>query len=299
MTITTTQPDNIAAASRPTTRSWLMLSPLVVWLLLFVVAPTLILGVYSFYRANGISQVEHVFTLESYRRTFTHVYLRVFWRSILYAGGTTILCALIGYPVAWHIGRSPAGTRNRLLMAIMIPFLTSFLIRTFAWVNILDQHGVLNSILRFLHVIPNVLDENFEILRTPTAVMIALVYTYLPFMILPIYSSVEKLDASLIEAAFDLGASPAKAFWKVILPLTLPGVSAGALMVFVPAVAMFAVTHVMSGGTIRLIGDVIEDEFGAAGDIPLGSALGIILLLAFLGSYYLFTRHSDGAETAI
>jgi spermidine/putrescine transport system permease protein len=153
-------------------------------------------------------------------------------------------------------------------------------------------------ILRAVHVIPGLLGEDFEVLRTPTAVMIALVYTYLPFMILPIYGSVEKLDQSLIEAASDLGASPIYAFWRVILPLTLPGISAGALMVFVPAVAMFAVTHVMSGGTIHLVGDVIQDQFSAAGNIPFGSALGMVLLIAFIVTFYLFTRRAQGAHAA-
>ena len=168
------------------------------------------------------------FSFDSYRRTVMPVYLHVFLNSALYAGVTTILCVLIGYPVAYYIGRAPEASRDRLLMALMIPFLTSFLIRTFAWTTILDQHGVLNTVLRMLHIIPNVLSENFEILTTKWAVLIALVYTYLPFMILPIYGSVEKLDPSLIEAASDLGANPEATFIRVILPLTMPGVWAGA-----------------------------------------------------------------------
>lgn len=283
---------------RPGWRSWLAFSPLLVWLLAFVVAPTVILGVYSFFRNAGYSEVQPAFTWESYRLVFSHVYLRLFWRSGLYAGATTVACVLIGYPVAWYIGRSPAGRRNRLLLAVMIPFLTSFLIRTFAWTTILDQHGVLNTILRALHIIPGLLDENFEVLGGPTSVMIALIYTYLPFMILPIYGSVEKLDSSLIEAASDLGAGPFQAFWRVVLPLTLPGVFAGILMVFVPTVAMFAVTHVMSGGTIHLIGDVIQDQFGSAGNVPFGSALGMVLLLAFIATFCLFTRRAGGAKAA-
>lgn len=271
-------------------RAWGLLSPLLLWLAAFVVAPTLILAAYSFFRTAPGSQVEPAFTLDSYKLAFSHVYLRVFWRSILYAGTTTLLCALIGYPVGYYIGRSPPRRRNRLLMAVMIPFLTSFLIRTFAWTTILDQNGALNSLLRALHVIPDVLDENFEVLGTPAAVLIALVYTYLPFMILPIYGSVEKLDLSLLEAAADLGAPPHGVLRRVILPLTMPGVYAGALMVFVPAVAMFAVTHVMSGGTIRLIGDVIADEFGAASNVPFGSALGMLLLAAFLLTFYFSAR---------
>jgi spermidine/putrescine transport system permease protein len=282
----------------PGWRAWMLLSPLLLWIVVFVVAPTLILGGYSFMRNGEGGTVEHVFTLENYRKVFTTSYLKVFGRSGIYAGGTTILCALFGYPIAYYIGRSPRQRRNRLLLAIMIPFLTSFLIRTYAWTNILDQHGVLNSVLRAVHIIPTLLNENFEVLGTGSAIMIALVYTYLPFMILPIYTSVEKLDMSLIEAASDLGASPMQTFFRVILPLTMPGVWAGALMVFVPAVAMFAVTHVMSGGTISLIGDKIQDQFGTALDFPFGAALGMVLLIAFIVTFYLFTRRRGGSISA-
>jgi spermidine/putrescine transport system permease protein len=279
-----------ASTDRPRWRAWAAISPLLVWLLAFVIVPTGMLLVYSFFKNAGYSEVERAFTWGNYSLAFSPVYLRIFARSAAYAGLTTVLCALIGYPVAYYIGRAPVGRRNRLLMLVMIPFMTSFLIRTFAWTTILDKHGVLNSVLGALHIIPKLLDENFEVLGTPTAVMIALVYTYLPFMILPIYGSVEKLDESLLEAASDLGAGPARTFARVVLPLTMPGVGAGVLMVFVPAVAMFAVTHVMSGGTIHLIGDVIEEQFGAGGNLPFGSALGMVLLLAFIVTFFLFTR---------
>ena len=156
-------------------------------------ASTLILAVFSFFANAGNSQVEHVFTLESYRQAFRPVYLAVFARSAWYAAETTILCAVIGYPVAYYIGRSPPARRNRLLLAVMIPFLTSFLIRAFAWTMILDQYGVLNTFLRAIHVIPNLLNEDFEDSPAPRwRLKIVLVYTYLPFMILPIYGSVEK-----------------------------------------------------------------------------------------------------------
>ena len=280
-------------------QKWAMLSPLLLWLLLFVVAPTAILLVYSFFRGQGNSEVRYTFTIDNYFRCFSRPYLRVFARSLEYAALTTALCLLIGYPVAYFIGRSSERWRNRLLMAVMIPFWTSFLIRTYAWKTILDQQGVLNAVLRTLHIIPGLLSNDFEVLYTPAAVMIALVYTYLPFMILPIYGSVEKLDQSLVEAASDLGAGPMRAFARVILPLTMPGISAGTLMVFVPAVAMFAVTSVMSGGKIRLIGDVIQDQFYAAGDLPFGSALGMVLLGMFIASFYLFTARTSAASSRL
>ncbi|HWE95080.1 MAG TPA: ABC transporter permease [Tepidisphaeraceae bacterium] len=289
-TLTTPQ-----ATDRPGWRARALFSPMLLWLLVFVVAPTGILLVYSFFQNAGYSEVEHSFTWGNYSLAFSRVYLRVFARSMVYAGLTTVLCALIGYPVAYYIGRSPARSRNRLLMLVMIPFMTSFLIRAVAWTTILDQHGVLNTILRAFHLIPTLLGQDFEVLRTPAAVLIALVYTYLPFMILPIYGSVEKLDESLLEAASDLGAGPARAFARVVLPLTMPGVGAGVLMVFVPAVAMFAVTHVMSGGTIHLIGDVIQDQFSSSGNLPFGSALGMVLLIGFIATFFLFTKREKAA----
>lgn len=287
--------DPTASQSRqlPGWRAWALHAPLLAWLAAFVVVPTGILLVYSVLQNAGNGEVERTFTWANYRLTVAPVYLRVIGRSLGYAALTTAPCAIVGYPVAYYIGRATARRRSRLLMAVMIPFWTSFLIRTFAWKMILDQHGVLNAVLRALHIIPAILGEDFEVLYTPAAVLIALVYTYLPFMILPIYGSVEKLDDTLIEAASDLGAGPARAFWRVTLPLTMPGVGAGALMVFVPAVAMFAVTTVMSGGKIRLIGDVIQDQFSQAGNVPFGSALGMVLLGMFIVSYYAFARRAE------
>jgi spermidine/putrescine transport system permease protein len=283
-----------ASARRPRAGAWLLLSPLLLWLLLFVVAPTVILLVYSFCEGNGPGDVTAKFTTENYREAFHGASLRIFGRSIEYAVLTTVLCAVIGYPVAYFIGRSPARTRNRLLLLVMIPFLTSFLIRAYAWFIILRDHGLLNGLLETLRIIPTFISQRLELLYTPTAVIIGLVYTYLPFMILPIYGSVEKLDQSLIEAASDLGAGPIRAFWRVILPLTWPGVAAGISLVFVPSIAMFAVTSLMGGSKVRLIGDEIEDQFLSSGNLPFGAALGMLLLALFLLSFLLLPRRRDG-----
>lgn len=282
---------------RPPGGAWTLLSPLLLWLAVFVVAPTLILLGYSFCRGVGLGEVQPAFTLDNYRHAFGETYVRIFARSLAYAAITTLLCALIGYPVAYYIGRSEARTRNRLLLLLMIPFLTSFLIRAYAWFVILRENGVLNGMLEALRIIPTILPNRLDLLYTPTAVIIGLVYTYLPFMILPIYGSVEKLDQSLIEAASDLGAGPARAFWRVILPLTWPGIAAGAAMVFVPSIAMFAVTSLMGGGKIRLIGDEIEDQFLSSGNLPFGAALGIVLLGLFLLTFLLLPRRSADATT--
>jgi spermidine/putrescine transport system permease protein len=172
----------------------------------------------------------------------------------------------------------------------MIPFLTSFLIRAYAWIIILREHGALNAALQGIGIIPHVIAQPLDLLYTPTAVLIGLVYTYLPFMILPIYGSVEKLDPSLLEAASDLGANPLRTAFSVILPLTWPGIAAGITLVFVPSVAMFAVTSMMSGGRGWLIGDAIEQQFRASGNLPLGSALGVVLLALFMLSFILIQR---------
>src|SRR2546428_3253399 len=171
-------------------------------------------------------------------------------------------------------------------MLVMIPFWTSFLIRTYAWLLILGREGFLNAVLGWLHLMIAPLDW----LYTWKAVVIGLVYTYLPFMILPIYGSVEKLDGSLIEAALDLGARPTAVFRRVILPLTMPGIVAGALVVFVPAIGMFAVTDLMGGARVPMIGNVIQNQFGQANDWPFGAALGMMLVAMFVIAYAVSAR---------
>lgn len=309
---------------------WLLLAPMVLWLLLFVVVPTAILVVASFTRPDddtgfpvyskpppgedaAADEPRSAFTTENYKRialdeegrlivteeediTARNVagedevvgtkpvmrlaapYLRVFGSSLLYAGITTLLCIAVGYPVAWFIGRAREGMRNILLMLVMIPFWTSFLIRTYAWITILANEGLLNGMLQY----SNVISAPIEMLYTPGAVILGLFYSYLPFMILPIYGSVEKLDNSLVEAAFDLGAGPVRAFQRVILPLTRPGIIAGVMLVFVPAVGMFAISGLMGGKKTPMIGDVIENQFFAGRDWPFGSALGMTLVAMFV-----------------
>jgi spermidine/putrescine transport system permease protein len=277
-------------ARRPTAMAWLLLAPLGAWLLLFVVVPTFILFIYSFFRGVGVGEVAFTFTPSNYLHVFDPASRRIFVRSIYYAGLTTILCTLIGYPVAYCIGRAGERRRNQLLLLVMIPFWTNFLIRTYAWYTILQRRGLLNGVLQSMHLIPSIIRSPVDLLYTPPAVIITLVYTYLPFMILPIYGSVEKLDNTLLEAASDLGAGPLRAFWRVTLPLTAPGIGAGVMMVFVPAIAMFAVTSLMGGSKLPLIGDEIHEQFQSAGNLPFGSALGMTLLALFMATYWLGTR---------
>jgi spermidine/putrescine transport system permease protein len=268
--------------------AWLLLAPLIAWAAAFVVAPALIMLIYSFGQRGALGGVTFAsLTLENYAGVLDPVYLRILIRSILYAGITTVLCLAAGYPVAYLIGRADAKWRNLLLMGVMVPFWTSFLIRTYAWVTILKSEGVLNSLLLQLHLIA----EPLEMLYTPGAVVLGLVYTFLPFMILPIYTSVEKLDGALIEAAFDLGAGPLRAFWRVILPLTSPGIATGVLLVFIPALGIYAVNDILGGGRVDMIGNIIENQFkGNARNWPFGAALGTTLLAAFAIAYAYVNR---------
>jgi spermidine/putrescine transport system permease protein len=272
-----------AMRRRPGIGTWGLMMPLAAWLAIFVAAPLVILFIYSFCQHDELGQVLPRFTSANYQRALDWTYLRILFSSLLYAGITTILCVVIGYPVAYYIGRAPEIWRNRLLMAVMIPFWTSFLIRTYAWMIILAEEGPLNGLLKASGIIPHLLPGPLDLMYTPFAVVLGLVYMYLPFMILPIYSSVEKLDGSLIEAALDLGASPLSAFRRVILPLTWPGIVAGTMLVFIPAIGMFAVTDLMGGGRVVMVGNLIQNQFQGQGrDQPFGSALGISLMALFV-----------------
>jgi spermidine/putrescine transport system permease protein len=283
--------DNTTHAGHPAGRTgWLLLSPLLAWLAVFVLAPTAILFVYSFGRADDQKLVELGFDLGNYARLFDPVYLKILARSLWYAGLTTAICLILGYPVAYHIARAPAGRRPLLLLLLMIPFWISFLLRTYAWISLLKGEGLISAALQAIHIIPSQL----EILYTPAAVLVGLVYTYLPFMILPIYSSAEKIDGSLLEASMNLGAGPWRTLAHVVLPLTKPGIFAGVLLVFVPSIGMFAVNDLMGGGRVDMIGNVIQNQFGQARDWPFGAALGIAFLFLFAISFWFL--HGRGEQ---
>ena len=273
---------------------WFCLAPMLGWLLLFVIVPTLMLVVVSFCERDSLGRVIFTFTAENYVRAFDWMWLKILGISVWYAFLTTVICLLLGYPVAYFIGRSSERVRGLLIMLVMIPFWTSFLVRTYAWISILAQDGLLNAALMSMRIV----SEPVGFLYTPFAVVLGLVYNFLPFMILPIYTSVEKLDGSLIEAAYDLGARPARVFGQVVLPLTQPGIAAGILLVFVPAIAMFAITTLMGGGTNPTIGEVIQNQFTKARNQPFGAALGVLLLAIFIISLWLSSRLRRTEQTA-
>ncbi len=263
--------------------AWFLFAPLAVWLLMFVVAPTALLVVISFCERDFIGRVVYHFTWANYLRAFDPVYGRILLRSVGYAALTTAVCVLTGYPLAYFISRATPRARQGLLVLVMIPFWTSFLIRTYAWITILAHDGLLNGLL----VSARVLAEPADLLYTPGAVVLGLIHNYLPFAVLPIYASVEKLDRSLVEAAYDLGAGPWRAFRNVTLPLTMPGVVGGAMLVFIPAVAMFAIVTLMGGGSTELIGNTIQKQFTSGKNQPFGAALGTLLLALFLAVFAL------------
>lgn len=280
MLTTPPTPEEVEPGKPPGWIGWLLLSPILVWLVMLVIAPTVILIAYSLARDVGIAEVEWKLSLGGYEQLTGAVALRTLWRSLWLAGMTTVLCLLAGYPVAYFIGKAPPRWRNALLVLVMIPFWISFLVRIYAWTIILRQEGLLNAALGSLHVGPA------NLIYNTAGELIGLVYTFLPFMILPIYGSVEKLDDSLIEAALDLGASPMHAFRTVILPLTRPGIVAGIMLVFIPAIGMFAVSDLLGGKRIPLIGNLIEQQFvGKSGNWPFGAAMGVALLVIFVVCY--------------
>jgi putrescine transport system permease protein len=212
------------------------------------------------------------------------LYLNAYLSSLWIAGVSTLLALLVGYPIAYGMARAPVSLRPTLLMLVILPFWTSFLIRVYAWIGILKPEGLLNQLLLSLGVI----DTPLVILNTHTAIFIGIVYSYLPFMILPLYSSLEKMDYSLIEAALDLGCRPITAFWKITFPLSLPGVIAGCMLVFIPAVGEFVIPDLLGGSQTLMIGKTLWNEFFANRDWPVSSAVAVILLLLLIVPIMIF-----------
>lgn len=265
--------------------SW-TISPVTFWMILFFAFPLIFIFMMSFAVRGLYGGVEYSFTLENYVRFFDPLYLNILWESILIAALTTVICLVFGYPFAYIVARAPRKYRNILLMLIVVPFWTNSLIRTYAWIVLLRTEGVINTVLLQLGVI----SEPFEMLYNTGAVMVGLAYTLFPFMVLPLYASIEKLDQNLLEAASDLGAKPWQTFAKVTLPLTMPGVVAGCLLVFIPTLGLFFIPDLMGGSKTMLIGNLIRNQFLTARDWPFGSAASVILMILTLIFVLIYLR---------
>lgn len=275
-------------------RILILLSPVILWLIIFFFLPLISVFIYSFLKRGTYGGIEAQFTLENYLRFFDRIYLRILWRSVSTALVCTAICLLVGYPFAYYLAYYRPKFRNVLLLLVVVPFWINFLIRTYAWILILRTEGLLNSSLSLLF--PGF--QPLELLNTPFAVQIGLVYGYLPFMILPLYVALEQMDMSLIDAAKDLGASPRHAFWHITLPLSLPGILAGSMLVFIPTVGAFLTPDILGGGKVSFIGNVIERQFKTARDLPYGSALSFILMIIVLAGTILYFRALRGSESA-
>lgn len=274
-----------------------LLAPGTAWLWLFFNIPLLIVLFISFVergRAGGI-KIPPIYTLESYTNFFDPLYLGIFGHSVRIGIVVTLFCLVVSYPLAYFISRRDTRVRNTLILLVMIPFWTNFLVRTYALKQVLAADGLLNYALTALSLIPRPLDLLFN----ETAVIIGLVYGYLPFAVLPMYASIEKFNYSLMEAAADLGASPARAFWRVMLPQTLPGVVAAFVLVFVPVVGAFITPDIMGGGKVEMIGTLINRQFGVARNWPFGSAISLILMLLVLIGVVAYFRSGEEGKRAL
>ncbi|WP_075654397.1 ABC transporter permease subunit [Pseudochrobactrum sp. B5] len=223
------------------------------------------------------------------------LYYKAYLSSVKIAAVSTFLALLIGFPMAYGMARAPLTLRPTLLMLVILPFLTSFLIRVYAWIAILKPEGLLNQFLMWL----NIIDTPLTILNTDTAIYIVIVYTYLPFMVLPIYSVLEKMDYSLVEAAQDLGCTPLKAFWKITFPLALRGATAGAMLVFIPAIGEFVIPDLVGGSSTLMIGKTLWSEFFSNRDWPVSAAVAVIMLLGLVVPIVLLQlmqARADGGE---
>jgi spermidine/putrescine transport system permease protein len=247
---------------------------------IFVVFPLLLITLYAF-TSPGNNVVTFQFTLENFLRFFDPVYFRILAKSLYIALITTIISLIIGYPLAYFISRKSDRVQMLLMLLVTMPMWINMLIRTYAWISILSKNGLLNNLLTALNL-PNV-----EIMYTDTAVLIGMVYNYLPFMILSIYTQLTKMDESLVAASYDLGANWRQTFSKVIFPLSLPGVITGITLVFLPAVSSFVIPKLLGGGSYMLIGNLIENQFISIGDWNFGSSVSLIMTIIIIISMYI------------
>ena len=259
--------------------------PYVGWMAVFVAAPIVLVVVYAFTASDGTPTLRHFSNMANY--------MSVFVRSFRLSAISTAICIVLGYPLAYILSREGVRIQRIMIMLIMLPLWMSFLLRTYAWMSILENTGLLNRLLSFLGL------PAIRIINTQAAVVVGMVYNFLPFMILPIYSVIVKIDRSLIEAAQDLGAGTNAVFRKLIFPLSLPGVLSGVTMVFVPGVSTFIISQLLGGGKEMLLGDLIELQFlGAAYNPHLGSAISLVMMIIVIAFMYFMNKFGEGEGMA-
>ncbi|EOU1755492.1 ABC transporter permease [Clostridium perfringens] len=261
--------------------------PYVVWSAIFIVIPLLLIVFFSF-----TSKVDgrFVFSFENFQRLFEPIYFTVFIRSIWLAVLSTVLCLILGYPIAYIISKLPIKRRNMLILLFILPMWMNFLLRTYAWMAILGRDGLINTLLGYIGIGP------IKMLYTDGAILLGMVYNFLPFMVIPIYTVLIKIDKNLVNAAYDLGANKAQAFRKVILPLSIPGIISGITMVFMPAVSNFVIPNLLGGGKYILVGNLIEQQFTTIGNWNFGSALSIFMMILILISMAFMSKYEKNGK---
>ena len=270
-------------------RTWFLL-PARVTAVLFIAVPLLVIAVYALLTRGDYGGVTLPWTGENLTRLADPLYLGILWRSVWISAAATVVCAVLGFPLTLFIVR--AGKRKNLyLQLVLLPFWTSFLVRTYAWLFILRDTGLVNSVLMSLHVIR----QPLPLLYNDGAVLLGLVYSFLPFFILPVYAILERLDPALVEAAADLGATPGAALRRVIVPLAMPGITAGCVLVFIPCLGSYLTPDLLGGGKTVMLGNLVQNQFTTARDWPFGAAISLALLALSLGLLFAF-RNTAGLE---
>jgi spermidine/putrescine transport system permease protein len=291
----------------------LLILPTLVWMVVLLIIPLILTTIVSFGKRSPEGNVIFTFSLDNYIRLvgfstdcpggqtscFNPLYLQILWRSSTLAFNTTVLVILLAYPLAYFIARAQPQKRNTYLFLVLIPLWTNFVIRVYAWMMLLRKEGMINLALGWIAGLLHVPFQPLEMLYTPGAVLVGMVYEFLPFMILPIYTSLEKIDISLYEAAADLGANPIKTFLRVTLPLSMPGVVAGTVLVFVPVMGTFVVSDLLGGKQVILVGNLIQRQFLDARDPTFGSAASLILMVMTLIVMYFYTRKFGFGEEIV
>jgi len=268
------------------------IGPVYAWMIIFLAIPLLIIVVFSFLSRGTYGTVEPDFQINNFIELFQPMYLKVFWSSILIALVTTVFCLAIGYPFAYYVAMQTPKLRNKLMLFVIVPFWTNSLIRVYAWIILLRKEGLINHFLLSL----NLIDEPLKLLYNYFGIIVGMVYTLIPFMILPLYASIEKLEKQYLEAARDLGANSRNVFMHVTLPLTMPGITAGSMLVFIPTLGYFFIPDLMGGGKQMIIGNLIKQQFLTARNWPFGSALAIVLIAMTLLLVLVYLKVFGGSK---